>query len=1448
MVILGLDIGSNSVGSAWVDTERREVHLGVSVFPAGVEEQEGKRGVPKNQTRRQKRAQRRTISRRAERKRRLRSVLTTAGLLPRGSEELQKLFEANRWPIPDDKEQYEKLLRDEYTVWDLRRDALSRPLSPYEFGRVLVHLSQRRGAMGLDLPMEEDTDEQEDQGKQDERKTARKAWDNTQRLMKEHGAETFGKLMAVLVKKRRSTIDANGKTISLSEPIRNRRDLLVNTPESAVFATRELIYREFKVLWDKQRSFGGDIGRILTNPLKADLDDPTEAKPWRHQGEIFGQRLTYWRAPDRCDLEPAERRCPIADMYAQEFRVMEMVNNIRIKGPPDSDWRPLNRDTGGERERVIQYLRGGGGQVPPAGSGPKRAPKNKASSKETGVEGIRRVLEIDKRTLNRRGLAEDAWQIKMEEKDPDRKINTDWFHREIVLGVFTKPMWEALAPQQRDFVNRGILRFDPENENHCNRLHDTAVAQWGLADEAVDRLIGAWRKRPKLERRVNLSRHAILNLLPYLWNGLTVTEARQRFAEDQDAIDQVTGKPPTVEQRALYAFNVTDASKALLLSLLSKDAEKVDKILRPLKDEEKQTLTGSGRIARAGSELLRRRGTNYRARHYMRKHGVALPPAPMLANPVVRKAIHEARRHILAHMNAHRHPETGDPCRPDRIVIELARSARQSGKVRQAILDRNRAREAIREGIIQKHKLANLSSNQQKAAVDRVLLCRQQRYICPYAGLLEKHKGVDPYSGKMITEDQAVQGADVEIDHIVPYSKCGDDSLNNRVLCYRTSNQGKGNLILKDWLGGEQSEAFRALEQRLRHVQAKAKPRRKKGNKDTSVEDIEDKKDYFSRKDYKRKWENLHRRPTSDEFRNSQLTDTAYAAKQVGEFLRAVLYDGEADERRHVFFTKGNFTGALRRDWRLFQRLPVFHPKGEEPAPGEQGKEAHQFKKDRRDHRHHAIDALVIALTLECPPGSNDDYLQHLSRQFEEIEVAKEKYKQDNIEPPQEAFRRRALPPPWPNADVNAFRRLVLSKVYAEFDVMDRRFKGLGSEAGRPLVVSHRAEKRKIVGKFHEDTAYGPVLGQKTTYTCRVDVADLKPGYLKLSQTQRQAITEGRKPKTGDDPRPEGNSYLVRDLRRRLEIRRCLDEGCILKPEYADKRLIEKLNKERRLDPEVDTGGTAEELKSRVDVTKPRLRLDPDGFGSAEIQLLVKHGAIRTRSKIPIKSVVCVRTINDPAVIPPKLWDENMNRRVPDSDPRTHRAYLKKNNHHIEIRERTKRRSRQSATEWVGRLVPMFDAARRNAARLKALREAGIPTERQWRRLPRNERRKFHDLVSRINAAHPLVDRSDNDDGKFIMSLAIGETVHMRHPKSNEPGYFVVFKIDPGGAIHLKSHWDARSAKGEKDKSGSPIKESRREDIRCSPRQLRDLGPEPGVPPYKVRVSPLGEVTRLERD
>ena len=130
--ILGLDIGTNSVGSAWIDLEREEVRVGVSVFPAGVEQKDEGRGAPKNQVRRQKRSLRRSLARRSARKRKLRMFLIDHGLLPANPDEMKDIFATD--------------------PWHLRRKGLYEPLTPHEFGRALLHLCQRRGALGLKMP------------------------------------------------------------------------------------------------------------------------------------------------------------------------------------------------------------------------------------------------------------------------------------------------------------------------------------------------------------------------------------------------------------------------------------------------------------------------------------------------------------------------------------------------------------------------------------------------------------------------------------------------------------------------------------------------------------------------------------------------------------------------------------------------------------------------------------------------------------------------------------------------------------------------------------------------------------------------------------------------------------------------------------------------------------------------------------------------------------------------------------------------------------------------------------------------------------------------------------------------------------------------------------------------------------------------------------------------
>jgi CRISPR-associated endonuclease Csn1 len=1282
-VYLGLDIGSNSIGTAWVDTDTKEITLGVSVFPAGVEESEDKRGAPKNQARRLKRSQRRNIARRARRKRLLIRFLMGRGLLPKEPAELQTLFDFN--------------------PWILRRKAIKDPVTPFEFGRVLVHLGQRRGAVGVTIDSEGDDEEQDV-----DRKKVKAGMDRLKVLMKDRNAETVGQLLADLLDERRQ----QRGTVSWQEPIRNRQ---YRMPEDQqLFAGRELIRSEFHRMVEVQRSFHGTaLAGLLTNDLVAQLDDPRQTKTWRHQGLLFGQRRTYWKTGTlgRCALEPTERCVPIADRHASYFRVVEFVNNIRIQRRGSDDLSL----TGEERERVIRLLSG------PFEIHTKGKQAGKPKSKVT-IADIKKTLGISPRDKS----------VKLNiEADEHRDVNTDWFCREIVHGAFTVPQWQSMTESQRESVNRAILRFEPENEEDAARLHAGAQEWWSLPPEAADKLVLAWRTRPKLEKRLNLSRRAIINLLPYMDR---YDEKNHRWSTQQEA-------------RKLYASVLQDRYAAT--------GDRSDQIAAQRYAVGVVSLTAADRrYMRLVKHQIKHNGEVV---HDVDGHPLAaLPPAPTLSNPVVRKAVHEVRRHLLAYLHKFRR-------KPDRVVVELARITKQSERQRNAVLVRNRHREKIRKSIIEETlataygeaEVRTFSLNQQRAALDRVILAKQQLWKCPYCG------------GAGLTDRIAAKGDGLDIDHIVPYSRSGDDSLNNRVLVHRECNRGKANLTPREWWGADFEQKAGIAEKLFKLADPQPQ-------------------DYFTKRDYARKWRNFTREIREDEeFKNSQLTDTAYAARQVATYLADALFDGrglpergDGEEQQRIFFTVGRITLMLRKDWQLFETLK---PETRGIASGMTADEELQLAaKNRGDHREHAIDAVTIALT--------DPKIKTLMATWAaDAAEFRDKYGRGK--------KRSPLPPPW--GTVESFRDQVLSKA-------------------RALIVSHRPVKRRLAGAFHKETHYGPVMRPlprhrteeaETLFTNRIPIADLTPNHLRVpdgwdelsAQLDKADMSNAAKRSIRcqlaalEDPRPE-TSGLVRDRALRDRLRKCLRAN----------------------------------------------GLDPDDFTKKEIKGILAERNLTHASGVPIKSVVLLWTIVEPVLVPRKKWDWETNRMVNESDHRTLRVYFGGNNHHVEIRVRPLEGKRENSPQWVGQVVTMFEAVKRNTERLNALRNAGLPNRSQLERLPKGDRCRYQSVIADIDRRFAIVDRCDNEHGAFVMSLAEGETIHCRRKDrpDDPPDYYVVCKIRKQGnscRIYFAPHWDARKA-NEQDRWNA------------APAGLRDCGPVQGESPYKVQVGPLGGVTRHGND
>jgi CRISPR-associated endonuclease Csn1 len=1299
------------------------------------------------------------------------------------------------------------MLLDKTDPWILRCKGLAEPLQPHEFGRVILHLSQRRGALGFEADVSDEgkvkkavvdlqfkmleklgaplarTNAERLRGvietlehkkkrsdtENAELETAREGLRKLCRELLEDHMVTFGRFMAILRDERRNPITTGDKRKKKKGPREWREPIRNKAGNFEFHADRAMIRDEFVKLWEAQKRFGGVLAEKLTEELRIALDNESSDGDWRHKGLLFGQRRASWDVGTlgRCVLHPTDRCVPHADMYASHYLVVETVNNLKIieRGMPA---RSLTAD---ERAKIKDYLSGPLGVVTKG--------KHKGQPK-------RSVAVSDLRTLMGWGRSSKTAQFRFNiESDEERNINTDWFSREIVHGAITQEKWAAMGERTREGINRAILKHDPDDEKHAAKLKRLVMQAWaGLTEDQADALVAAWKQRPRLDaKRLNMSRRAVRNLLTFMdrnhpWpditrpghvRWLTQIEARKMIANDPGFVDVSTGKPLDDYERRRYA-------------------------------------TGA-------------KGATARDRHYMRKHLLKregklvygsdglplrmLPPAPMISNPVVRKSIHEVRRHILEHLIKHE-------CKPDEICIELAREAKMGKVDADRRLFMNRLQNRIRKEISTEFNLYTLKTTQRRAAEDRVILAVQQDCVCPLCGKCDG-----------ITLRAAAEGVGCEVAHIVPRAVGGHSGFGNLILAHVHCNREMRRKTPRDYwdnvLPGGFKEGIAWVENiygnivRIKPSETKTatgvelwkcylteQARPKRGS--TSSKGL----DSFTKRIDLEKIEQFKK--TVSEIQGmtpSQKAATTYATRQLMAYLADSLFDGEGlPERggdRTIFATDGLWTGRIRREWGLF-----FDPHESRAKGLTNGQEHERKEKDRGDHRHHAIDAVAIALCTQQVRSAWQAREQQADK--EGINTA------DEVE--MEGYRRlHPLPVPAPFRSPEHLREEVRLAVFGN------------GEVERP--VCHRPAKRKLVGALHEETLFGPVVnasGELTNnFTARKSVYELTPNHLRMPSGWDELLAKCDDPSLSsaakralrkqlaamEDPSP-GKSGIVRDRTLRQRIRSCLREAGL------------------------DLG-----------VYNPKYNTVQGGFTKNQLKKAIDAGMLKHVSGVPIRSVVLLRTMTDPVIIDRKRCDMRSGRMTIDSDPASRRAYLAGNNHHIEIRVA---KNKQGKEVWSGTVVTSFEAAQRKLARLRAIRKAGVPDSRTLRKLPKSERERFKSVLQEIEKSYPVIDRTDKDkEGKFVMSLSEGETLLVKHKHTGELGYFIVAKLDKPQRIVVVPHWDARSATERKDSKGQ-VPDSKRDQFDLVPADLKTLAP-PGYPhAVKVRVTPLGEIRMLIRD
>lgn len=245
---------------------------------------------------------------------------------------------------------------------------------------------------------------------------------------------------------------------------------------------------------------------------------------------------------------------------------------------------------------------------------------------------------------------------------------------------------------------------------------------------------------------------------------------------------------------------------------------------------------------------------------------------------------------------------------PEKIRVELPRdltmSAVKKQELEKAIWENEKNRARVRNELT-KHGIEPTDINVKKA---RLL------EECDFTLLYENRKA------------SFLELDELEIDHAYPRSRLYVNDNRNLVLCTRQTNGQKGERLLWDFLGSDFSQ-----------FQTRVKQCRKMGRA-------------------KQAWLCRTEEP-DDEWLASQLHATGYIAKALSEILRQLGIKVEV--------SSGKATALLRRNWGLDNLFPDWQGYAKHLKEG--GTEENFIQdprtKNRSDHRHHAIDALVVALT-----------------------------------------------------------------------------------------------------------------------------------------------------------------------------------------------------------------------------------------------------------------------------------------------------------------------------------------------------------------------------------------------------------------------------------------------------------------------------------------------------
>ena len=314
--------------------------------------------------------------------------------------------------------------------------------------------------------------------------------------------------------------------------------------------------------------------------------------------------------------------------------------------------------------------------------------------------------------------------------------------------------------------------------------------------------------------------------------------------------------------------------------------------------------------------------------HRALKPRIELLPKNSLRQPIVEKVLNQMINLVNALKDKY-----GEI---DEVRVELARELKMGREERETTSRRIAANEKDNKRVAE--AIAEYGTPT-KNRIQKYKLWEEANYECIYCG-------------KQIGLANLFSDGEAEIEHIIPRSVLYDDSMSNKTCACRSCNKAKNNRAAMDWVLTQTEEFQNEYFKRLDELVKKRLSNGKRQRLMTLLKDI------------------------PEDFIERHLRLTQYISRKATEILK--------DGIRYVWSSEGSVTSTLRHLWgydKVLEDLNFerYKSMGETQTVlvkrGSAEQEVERIKEwnKRKDHRHHAIDALVVACTRQS-------YIQRLNR------------------------------------------------------------------------------------------------------------------------------------------------------------------------------------------------------------------------------------------------------------------------------------------------------------------------------------------------------------------------------------------------------------------------------------------------------------------------------------